>query len=233
MIALKALKLAAIVVSHDNPSCNVLLLHDGGNVLEGSCWATYRTPTDDVKTVLLHDRWPGRLSSVFPYGSGGLDTFKAQRDMVAVAALSRADLDGALQKAEALSRSYLSSGWSSLFNAWLLPQLLGGGEEQVLFDIAGRWNLDFTDLEEASRSRELSEKLHQRLPINRAYGVQGLFWSLLLSELGSGKTFGRCERCQRFIRGRSNKRFCSRSDNEECRQTYDAERKRRSRRRRV
>ena len=40
MITLKALRLAAIVMAHNHPRCNVLLLPNGGNMLEGTCWAT-------------------------------------------------------------------------------------------------------------------------------------------------------------------------------------------------
>ncbi len=40
MVTLKALRLAAIVVSHDNPRCMVFMAHHGANMLEGTCWAT-------------------------------------------------------------------------------------------------------------------------------------------------------------------------------------------------
>ena len=87
MITLKALKLAAIVMAHGNPRCNVLLLPNGGNVLEGSCWATQvmnesmrisacqyaygfdpKTEegwaTCDVETVLLTERFSATVASV-------------------------------------------------------------------------------------------------------------------------------------------------------------------------
>ena len=40
MISFEALRLAAIVVAHDCPRCNVLSLTNGGNALVAYCWAT-------------------------------------------------------------------------------------------------------------------------------------------------------------------------------------------------
>ena len=45
MVTLKALRLAAIVVAHGHPRCNVLSLPNGGNALVAYCWATTRAGT--------------------------------------------------------------------------------------------------------------------------------------------------------------------------------------------
>ena len=67
MIDLKALRLAAIVMAHGNPSCMVFLLPNGANMLEGSCWATVTncgSSRREVRTQLLTERINPTVTSV-------------------------------------------------------------------------------------------------------------------------------------------------------------------------
>ena len=52
MISYNALRLAAIVVAHDQPSCKVFLTPSGYEVLLGACWAHHR-----VDGWELHYTW--------------------------------------------------------------------------------------------------------------------------------------------------------------------------------
>ena len=50
MVTLGALRLAAIVVAHDNPRCMVFVAHHGANMLEGTCWTLCRDGSTELLT---------------------------------------------------------------------------------------------------------------------------------------------------------------------------------------
>lgn len=53
-------------------------------------------------------------------------------------------------------------------------------------------------------------------PVQRAWGVPGLMWALLLDLLNASQSFPHCKRCGELISGKADKRFCAEQDNAEC-----------------
>jgi hypothetical protein len=76
-------------------------------------------------------------------------------------------------------------------------------------------------------------ELAKPVPIRRAWGAVGLFWTLLLDRLEAQRSFNLCERCGRIIPSEAGKRFCGKTDNNGCFSKRRAQDQRRSRKKRA
>jgi hypothetical protein len=188
---------------------------------------SYKNPTFRS----LHTIWmlPKPLEQLAPFGVG-MDTLFAQAQMARFAQLSATDPTEALKKAREASRIYLDGGQTTQELAWVFPTIqekgVNGGLQAAWF----RFNLkDQRTLEGAMSSPAWRAEAMKLVPIRRAWGVLGLFWSLLLDRLGGGETFNVCKQCGRIISARKGKRFCGTKDNLVCyrtRRTADRRRER-------
>ena len=71
--------------------------------------------------------------------------------------------------------------------------------------------------------------MRERVPIRRTFGIQGLFWSLLIEALEEGVTFKSCKRCGKAIQGRKTRAYCGKIENPECFRERRASDRRRAR----
>jgi hypothetical protein len=183
-------------------------------------------------------RWHGRLESMMPMLSGP-DDIHAQAQMVKLARHSTADLAGALRAAQIEAQTYLSAGHSTVEHLWFRPTLERNGPQHILFKaedrglivpprLRQRWDADA--LNEVLKQDAWQKWLAQPIPIRRAWGAVGLFWTLLLDRLEAQRSFTACDRCGRIISGKEGKRFCGKSDDSACFSDRRAADQRRSRR---
>lgn len=119
----------------------------------------------------------------------------------------------ALTEARDRSTRFLSKARTDLWNTWFVPILVRRDVEEAMFAVELRYDLDFPTLDDAMASEAFWEKT---VEIQRALGVVGLFWALLIEQLEEGFGFQTCEWCRRLVRGRADKRFCNKRENPDC-----------------
>jgi hypothetical protein len=144
------------------------------------------------------------------------------------------DPSKARTKAQSFAAPYVQAGWSTHVHSWYWPTYCSWWEksgkdhfeairqsrnietpEEVFFLDETREQRKFTakSLKEALDSGEWLAMLGKRRQIKRAWGMLGLFWSLLLEQLEQGGP-PTCGRCQRVLQGR--KKFCDFTDDLKC-----------------
>ncbi len=160
-------------------------------------------------------RWDVPFDQLQPLCNLVDDTY-AQARMRWVAENSGSDPIEARRQAENESREWLSEGRSSVGKTWLEPILFGEGEPGALFAIEARFGVSAGSLQEAYRDAEVMRGLTESVSIQRAWGVAGLMWALLLDRLEAAQQFQHCKLCGRVISGRANKVYCSKADNPTC-----------------
>jgi hypothetical protein len=159
---------------------------------------------------------PKPLKQLAPYGVG-MDTLFGHAQMVSIARLSKSDPMGALRKARDAAGIYVTEGQTTQELAWLLPTMKEVGVERGLQAAWFRFDLqEHRTLKEAMNSPAWREELKKPIPIRRAWGILGLFWSLLLDRLERSQPFNFCEKCGRPISSRKGRRFCGRKGNRDC-----------------
>jgi hypothetical protein len=199
------------------------------------------TVITDKGDVALHVflRWPGPLDSMMPILSSTDEMF-AQAQMSRIARQSASDLQGALRAATVEAQPYLFRGHSTIEHSWFRPTLGLKGFQHVLLKAeergltipkGSRHHWDESALKEALEQDSWRRWLEEPVPIRRAWGAVGLFWTLLLDHLEAQRPFAVCERCGRIISGKAGKRFCGKADDAECFNSRRALDQRRSRHR--
>ena len=58
--------------------------------------------------------------------------------------------------------------------------------------------------------------MKKRVDITRAWEAIGLFWALLMEQLGQGSRFPECEDCHRLNPGKKGKQYCGPDDDPGC-----------------
>jgi hypothetical protein len=169
-------------------------------------------------------RWPGVLEHLMPLLSGPDDMF-ALAQMMSLARQSATDLPGALKAASIAAQSYLFHGNSTVEHTWFRPLLQRQGIKVLLFGAEDRGLPVTQKLHELSSEEALKElpkigawqkEFAKPIPIRRAWGAVGLFWTLFLDHLEAQRCFNSCPRCGRIIQGTDAKQFCSQTENKEC-----------------
>jgi hypothetical protein len=185
------------------------------------------TVITDKGDLALHVflRWRKPWESMMPLLSGS-DDLQAQAQMSAIARQSVADLQGALRAAMVAAQPYLSRGYSTIEHSWFRPTRELKGIKHVLFKAqdrgltvplkGSRHHWDESALNQALKQQDWQKWLAEPVPIRRAWGAVGLFWTLLLDRLEAQRPFAVCERCGRIISGKAGKRFCGKVDDAEC-----------------
>ena len=163
-------------------------------------------------------RWPNVLDNIMSLLSG-VDDLLAQARMAQLAGLSQTDQAQSLRESEIAGQEYLFNGQTSLEHAWLRPAIVERGVPHVIFKAEERGSLI---PEELRRDRvEWDQKLLDQLlprdewrawltepvPIRRAWGAAGLFWSLFIDQLKEHRSFSSCESCGRLISARTGSDF--------------------------
>jgi hypothetical protein len=176
---------------------------------------------------------PEPFEDLCPYGAG-LDTLFGQARMRQIAETTTCVSTGILQAAKDAAGVYVREGQTTHELAWFYPTVQKDGVEQAVRAAWFRFDLKEPGTpEEAVGSSAWREKMMKSVPVRRAWGVLGLFWSLLLDRLADGEKFRFCERCKRTISGKQGKRFCGLDENRSCyreRRTADKRRERTYRR---
>jgi hypothetical protein len=167
--------------------------------------------------------------------------------MVEVGKLSQKNLAQALRAATDLAVPYLTEGYSFYLHADLGPTWEERGREPTWFQLAsaGRVprNRALQEVLQGKNPQIMDPKLREELkadpwrtglsdlvPVRRCWGVQGLFWALLIDRLEGERGFTTCLRCQRILPGPRER--CGSRDDRTCHKAQAAERQRRARRRR-
>lgn len=200
---------------------------------DAESYAFYEHEPPQGRSLQVHYLWPESLRSLVPQGQG-LDLLYHQAAMVKIVRENTDDPNKALIKAQSLAAPYVQSGWSTYAHSWYWPTYCfwwekGGKDhfeavrqsrnvetpEEVFFldETREQWKFTAESLKEALDSGEWRAVLGKRMPIKRAWGVLGLFWSLLLEQIKQGGP-PTCGQCQRVLQGR--KKFCHPEDDIEC-----------------
>jgi hypothetical protein len=159
---------------------------------------------------------PKPFIDLVPCGAG-IDTLYGNAQMTKCAQQSLKDPQGALQKAKDAAALYLTEGHTTQELAWYMPTLVQKGADAALKHAWLRLNLmDRRTPEEVFFSPAWRHAMEKLIPIRRAWGVLGLFWTLLLDELERGRKYGSCKTCGRVFSGKRGKQFCGRADDMSC-----------------
>jgi hypothetical protein len=181
-------------------------------------------------TLPLRVTWAAPFEDMKPLISTMDDLYTRDR-MRLIAELSGTDAAEAHAQAAIEARDWLSKGQSTVARTWLEPINSEEGEMGALFAIASRFGIEANRFEDALSNASLRKELDHPMPVQRAWGVPGLMWALLLDRLNASQSFKPCERCGQLISGKADKRFCSEDDNAECYRARKRDDKRRSRKR--
>jgi hypothetical protein len=171
---------------------------------------------------------PKPLEQLAPRGVG-MDTLAGQVKMAEIAKLSVSNLRGALKEAKEAVGVYVTEGQTTQEHAWFFPTLQKEGLDRALHLACFRFNLkEHRTLEETMKSSAWQAEMMKRVPIRRAWGILGLFWSLLIDRLELGEKFDTCRNCGRTISGRKGKQYCGK-ENADCYRARRAADRRRER----
>ena len=193
--------------------------------------AQYGTP-DESETLFCDVVLPDPLHGLFKLettGDCGFDERYSQVRMATIARMSADDPEGALTAVRTLAADYVDEGWATLEHVWLPRWQVKEDVGPLLTDIEGEFGLPFDTMSDALVSKELGEKLAERVPVRRVVGPIGLLAALLVDRLSEFRPYRICELCGRLIEGRRNKRFCGRPDDVRCFRERQAAHQRRSR----
>jgi hypothetical protein len=168
-----------------------------------------------IRCLMTGLDWPEPFASIFPNG-GGADSLLCLVRTKKVADKSGTDREGALREAVAQGGKFVCEGQARLRDIWLHPLINQGDTKEALFAVEGRYGLSFDTTEKACASEEFQRRMRKCVPVRRAIGVQGLFWSLLVEYLEGGLTFKTCKLCGKVIQGRKGKTYCGKADNPKC-----------------
>jgi hypothetical protein len=158
-------------------------------------------------------QWPSPLAPLFPITGGGLDELVGQRHMVELARTSCNDPERAFWEARQTASPYITQGWTTQMDASVWPVLVEEGDNGALDIMTNRFGMHYRSWEEVLKSPEGQSILAQTVPVQRAWGVLGLFWSLLIEQLKRGR-MPQCDRCGRILRGKQI--FCGPEDDNHC-----------------
>jgi hypothetical protein len=160
--------------------------------------------------------WPEPFNLLFSPSGGGTDALLCQARSRKVAASSSTDRVAALRQAETQGSRFVCNGLATTRDIWLHPTLNETGFAKALWEIEGTLGLSFSTIDEACCSPIFQQRIHELVPVRRAIGIQGLFWSLLIERLTDGLSFRGCQRCGRMIASKKGKIYCARTDSPEC-----------------
>jgi len=191
-----------------------------------SASAPVSSPPQDTLPVRV--TWAAPFERLKPLMST-MDDLYAHACMRSIAELSGTDEAGARAQSAIEAREWLSQGQSTVARAWLEPIISEEGEMGALFAIASRFGIEANSLADALSNASLRKELGHPMPVQRAWGVPGLMWGLLLDRLNGSESFKSCKVCGQLISGKADKRFCFEEDNAECYRARRREDKRRSR----
>jgi hypothetical protein len=163
-------------------------------------------------TLPLRVTWAPPFQHLKPLVST-MDDLYARDRMRSIVELGSTNEAGARVQAAIEARDWLSEGQFTVAMAWLAPIISKEGELGALIAIESRFDIEANSLEEAYANVSLRKKLEAPMPVQRAWGVPGLMWALLLDRLNASQSFQYCKRCGELISGKADKRFCAEQDN--------------------
>src|SRR5262249_21732490 len=176
----------------------------------------------------------------------------AQRKMVAIARRSTTDPVGALLDATALAVTFVTEAYALLRDAELAPTMVQVGKEATLLRLQaaiprgrgreirplyprgplqeameGNIRIMRRELQAALRREPFVKEWLQIVPVRRCWGVEGLYWALLIDRLESGRPFNLCARCGLLLP--KPRTQCGPNDSQTCFAAQARERQRRTR----
>jgi hypothetical protein len=183
-------------------------------------------PTDTLVSLPARELWPWEAA--------------AQRRMVAIAGRSRTDPVGALLDATALAVVFVTESYALFRDAEFAPTMVEHGREKTLLRletarprgkrrevqplyprdprlqraIGGNAPIVDKDLQIALRHDPFPKEWLQLVPVRRCWGVEGLYWALLIDRLESSRSFNLCTECGRPLPKPRTK--CGANDSHAC-----------------
>ena len=221
-----------LTVSPEAESCELFPLTNVNGCIDDAVTA------DGERVLRKFLKWPAPLDRFMPFLSGLDDLFCLQQTARIARQATTAPAEAYLA-ADRSAEPYLFNGHSTRELSWLRPALKQKGAQHVLLQAEERGLLvpqalrsrpwDDALLQELLKLASWQEVLRQTIPIRRAWGATGLFWSLFLDRLEEGRTFATCQKCNRIIAAGPDKKFCSAADDRGCFRSRRAADQRRSR----
>jgi hypothetical protein len=199
--------------------------------------------------------WPKDIAVSLPPREPWPWESAAQQKMVAIAGLSSTNQVEALLTATNLAVPFVTEAYAYFRDAEVAPTMVKLGKGPTFFRLGGatsrgggreirpllprdpglRQALEAKipvvsdELKAALRDDPFRQEWLQLVPVRRCWGVEGLFWALLIDRLESGRPFNLCERCGRPLP--KPRRLCGPNDNRECFTAQARERQRQARER--
>ena len=194
--------------------------------------AEYIKPPKEIKyDSRVRLKWPEPFDRLFPIG-GSVD-FLYHHEVMKKAIKEKDEI-----AILAWKNQFVSTVKVTLDLIWTLPKLtrdiLSGINPEItpdvgfFVDLQGKYDIVAKSLKEMKENKDYIKKLTQPYEIPCIFGWVGYFW-WELSERAKEKSINICERCGNVIKGKADKRFCSKEENIECFRARRTEDKRRGR----
>ncbi len=169
---------------------------------------------DDNRALRLD--WAEPFDLLFPTG-GGRDLLYGWECMHrCVAAWCQDQRAQALHEVTLWVNKLTGQASSPLGKAWFEPKV-SANPEGALYDVYGKFGLDFATVDDARQSASLQAKLRQTVPVVRAQSWLGYFWWELYQDFQAYSFVGHCKNCGEVIRGgRRDREGCTRQENPAC-----------------
>ncbi|WJW97219.1 hypothetical protein [Priestia aryabhattai] len=173
--------------------------------------------------------WPEPFRQMFPFG-GGWDLL-TQKTIMKDYIKNSDSKQLIIQQDTAIQASkYSFEGWTVLEKQTVMPTWIVKGQEELLFKVEARYNIEVNNVKELMEHAYYKEKFLSKIPITRIFGWEGyLWWELNNRMKNSKKSLKICERCGNIISGNKNRKYCRKLDNPSCSREGDKNRKRKER----
>jgi hypothetical protein len=162
-------------------------------------------------------QWPEPFDRLFPLG-GGYDLILHHAKLRhCIEKLGEGRHGEVLREAEGWVSRLTGEGEALLDRAWFVPKFFAMEEEEVLFEVEGRFNIAADSYQELQQTDRFMESLRTWTKVRRAQGWLGYFWWEFYQDLKAHITVRFCKHCGNIISGgHADRQYCHRTENPAC-----------------
>ncbi len=174
-------------------------------------------------------QWREPFNMFFPYGGGNDLLYHHAMMKTCIKKIAQGQRDEAKRRAETWVNRLSGEAETTLERAWFMPKAWTN-PDSVLFDVEGKFNLVFDDLDDLIRSKQFQEILKKPVKVRRVQGWLGYFWWELYQDIVTNVTIRFCRQCGNILRGRhADVQYCSKQENPDCYRKRNAQQQRKRR----
>lgn len=183
-------------------------------------------------------RWPEPFHLMLPPGSFDIFHHYALMKSCLNDLNDGKDYQQVLQVAESWVNRLTEEVTTTIEAGWFMPKLVDN-PSTAIFEVEIRFNIATQTMDvnksmvELEKSEHFWEEMNSSMKVRRTQSWLGYFWWEFYQDLKANVTIRLCQRCGNIIRGgHADRQFCRQEENPECFRKQNAERQRKSRKRR-